>query len=260
MIRFKNYTKPKSTKEALSLLNGDAALVAGGVFINLSNINIDTAVDLSEVGLDFINEDKNVVEIGAFTTLRAVEKSLILQNNFGGIFSKAASFIMGIQLRNMATFGAPIYERIGFSNILTALLATKTKLVFTKNGVMDLDVFMQKGVTGSDILEKVIIQKEQSGKYSFQIFQKSTLDFAVLNVAVGKVGKNIRISVGARPSYAKLASCAQDEFIKSGEIKKVAEVASDELTFGSNLRGSKKYRKLLCKTLVEKALLEVKNG
>lgn len=260
MLKFARYVQPQSAKQALSYMQDDCAAVAGGVFINLANQEVQTAVDLSSLGLDFISDKGDSIEIGAMTTLREVETSSLLAENFGGILPKAASFIMGVQLRNLATFGAPIAAKIGFSNILTSVLAIGGKLVFAGAGEVDIEKFVQNPQTEKDLLEKIVLSKQKDAAFSFSIYQKSTLDFPVLNVALNKAKDCVRIAVGARPSPAILCKDAQSVFKQSGDCKKAAVAASEEIEFGDNLRGSAEYRKLICKTLVEKALLEVKNG
>ena len=51
-----------------------------------------------------------------------------------------------------------------------------------------------------------------------------------------------------------------EEMITDENIENAAIMASEELTFGSNMRARAEYRKHLCKVLVERGLKEVSNG
>ena len=52
------------------------------------------------------------------------------------------------------------------------------------------------------------------------------------------------------------------DYLNSAEINeenayKAGEIASEELVFGSNTRGSAEYRREICKVLVKRAIMEV---
>ncbi|HBF4863958.1 TPA: FAD-binding protein, partial [Clostridioides difficile] len=69
------------------------------------------------------------------------------------------------------------------------------------------------------------------------------------------------LCVGARPQKATIAKQAS-EFLSNNEINeinidKAVEIASEELTFGSNMRASRDYRKAMSKVLLKRAIMEV---
>ncbi len=65
-MKINSYHSVKSIEEAYKLLNANKqnAIVAGGAWMRLSSKEIETAIDLSELGLDQIVETKDAFEIG----------------------------------------------------------------------------------------------------------------------------------------------------------------------------------------------------
>ena len=67
MLTIKNYARPETVEEALSLLRAKKSNVAlgGMLWLKLQDKNVDTAVDLSGLGLDAIEETPEGWRIGA---------------------------------------------------------------------------------------------------------------------------------------------------------------------------------------------------
>lgn len=73
MVTIKEYSVPQSLEEAYKILISKNNVILGGCgFIKLSNKNIGTAIDLKDINLNYIKEDKNIL-IGADTSLRSLE-------------------------------------------------------------------------------------------------------------------------------------------------------------------------------------------
>ncbi|SKA97736.1 CO or xanthine dehydrogenase, FAD-binding subunit [Caloramator quimbayensis] len=256
-MKVKEYKRAESLNEAYDALLNGSVIIGGGAFMHLSDNEV-SIVDLSKLGLSFINENEDTVEIGAYTTLKEIEDSSIISSYFNGVLSKTAGIIAGVQVRNIATIGGCIGGRYGFSDILTCLLALNAKVELFKAGKMSLEEYLSSREI-KDIILKVIINKNNK-KASFFNMRNSFSDFSVLNVAVCK-DEDFKIAVGARPLSAVYAKDAM-EYLNQNElnyenIKKAAEIAGDTLNFGDDLRASSNYRREVCKTLVERALLEV---
>ncbi len=253
MFRFDEIVTPKSLPEAAKLMaDSGSVAVAGGLFLRFAKTKCRKAVDLSALGLDFINKNGDVVEIGATASLRKVE--LETAKFFDGALSKAASLILGVQFRNMATIGGAVMSGSGYSNLITALVALDARLVFASGKEMGIGEFLA-GERGSDLLEKIVVSDNFDG-VSFQILQHTTLDIGVLNVAVAKKGDSLAISVGARPQVAKRASGAEKAFAEGKDAASVAALAAGEIEFGKDIRGSVEYRKALAQGLIERAIVE----
>jgi len=74
MLKIKSYVKVKSIAEAYELNQKKTALVLGGmVWLKMGNRNISTAIDLSGLGLDTVQETDDEFVIGCMTPLRELE-------------------------------------------------------------------------------------------------------------------------------------------------------------------------------------------
>lgn len=259
-MKINNYYIPDSIEEACKLVENDNAIViGGGAFLHLGKRNINSAVDLGKLGLNFIKENEESIEIGAAVTLREIEKSDLLNKHFDGILSKTVSCIMGVQIRNTATIGGTIWGRYGFSDLLTSLLVLNTQVVLYKIGKISLEEFLNKNIE-KDILLRIEIKKEDI-KAEYLNLKNTSIDFSILNAAVSNCSGKFRIAVGARPAAAKLAEKAMKYINAEGVYEESAEragrIAAEELNFSSDIKASQQYRHDICSVLVKRALKEV---
>lgn len=256
----REYCRPKSIEDAYELLCSEgAAIIGGGAFLNLGDRQLSKAVDIGDLGLSFIKEDESRVDIGAASTLRDIELNDIAKEAFGGVLSKTAASIMGVQLRNVATLGGTIYGKYGFSDMITALLALNAQVELYKAGAMSLESYLNRE-NEKDIILKVSIEKKVT-KAFYEGVRKTGTDFSMLNAAAAMVDGGFRLCIGSRPGRAKLAKGAMT-FLNGIDSAKgsagiAAILASEELTFGTDARASDAYRKELCKTLVRHCVTEV---
>ena len=74
MFTIREYVKVSSLEEAYELNQKKANVVfGGGVWLRLGKKNIQTAIDLSGLGLDEITEDEKEFSIGCMVSLRQLE-------------------------------------------------------------------------------------------------------------------------------------------------------------------------------------------
>ncbi len=261
MFTFSKYLLASSLEEAYDVLtkNRNNAILGGTAYMRMGNRHLATAIDLSSLDLSFIRENEDNIEIGAMTTFRDIEVSDILKRNFSGIVARSVEDIVGVQLRNVVTAGATVFSKYGFSDFIPALLALDASVVLFNGGEISLEKFLESDIK-KDVLVKILIKKSP-GKGNFQTIRKTKSDYAILNVVAANIDGNIRIAVGARPGRAVLATNAMEilktEGLSNENIQAVCETASEELTFGDNMRATGKYRKAVCKVMLKRALTEV---
>ncbi|WP_459996388.1 FAD binding domain-containing protein [Marinitoga arctica] len=258
MIEIKEYYRPKSVDEAYEKLKNTegAEIIGSGAFMRLSSRKIGLAIDLQDTGLNYVKIENNEIKIGGATTLGEMERSEIIKNGFNGELHKALQSIWSVQLRNIATIGGTIFPRLGFSDLITVLLALNTDIVLYKNGRMPLEVFLEEKIR-KDIIVELIIKKENR-KLSFQYMRNSFYDFSILNVAVSvDENKDFRIAIGARPAVATLSKKAMEYLKENNNIEEAAKIAANETSFGTNIKGSKEYREMIAPVLVIRGLEEV---
>lgn len=259
LLTTSNYVKAKTLEEAYELNQARSSRVMGGMmWMRLGNARLKTLIDLSELGLDQIEETDKVFKIGAMCTLRQIEQCEELKEAFGDGLAESVRHIVGVQFRNQATIGGSIFGRYGFSDVLTAFLALDTYVELYDGGIIRLSEFVNRK-PDKDLLVSIILRKGKR-KLRYLSVRRTKTDFPVIACAVvtGKVhGKESwYFSVGARPMRASVLEKQWEILDNPSEemIAQYAKMAASEFTYGSNMRGSAEYRKRLAEVLIRRAI------
>lgn len=261
MFSIDNLVRPAAIEEASEVLmsKGNSAVLGGCAFLRLGSQRIGTAIDLSKLNLNYIKEQAGYIEIGAMATLRDIEINSLLNKHFNGVLKRAVGNVLGVQFRNIATVGASVYSKYGFSDLITPLLALDTEVELSKSGRMPLAEFLDRPYE-RDILTRLFIRKDERVAV-YQSLRTSANDYPVLNTAVSYLNNEWRVIVGARPARGAIAKKASAELSKgltdADDLDRIAGIVSEELSFGTNGRGTAEYRQAMSRVLVKRAVLEV---
>lgn len=255
MFTIKNYVVAESLQQAYELNQKRNNVILGGTaWLKMGSRNIQTAIDLSNLGLDTIEEDDESFKIGCMCTLRQLEVDENLNSYFDGAIAKSLIHIVGVQFRNCATIGGSVYSRFGFSDILTCLLALDTYVELYQGGIIPLNEYKDMDYD-TDILVRIIIKKDKR-RVSYLTHRNTATDIPALAVAVSKEDYTWNIVIGARPQRAVLIDGT--EFLSGNptedERNNLISYIMDNVKFQSNMRGSSEYRKILAKALVNRGI------
>lgn len=260
MLKIKSYVKVKSIDEAYELNQKKTAIVLGGmVWLKMGNRNISTAIDLSGLGLDTIQETEDEFVIGCMTPLRELEINESLNAYTQGAMRESLRHIVGVQFRNCATIGGSIWGRYGFSDVLTMFLAMDTWVELHAAGRIPLTEFVNRK-KDNDILVNIIVRKQPLA-VCYMSQRNTKTDFPVLTCAASLIGENARTVIGARPGRAVVVKDEQlllkdfrnmTESQRTEAVAKFAEYAKAHVTTGGNMRASAEYRTLLVKVLTRR--------
>lgn len=263
MITIQNYVKAESLEQAWQLNQKRSARVMGGMlWMRLSRKRVQTVIDLSGLGLEGIEETEEFFKIGCMTTLRELELHPGLEKMTRGAMRESVRHIVGVQFRNLATVGGSIFGRYGFSDVLTVFLALDTRVELYKGGMVSLREFAQMK-KDNDILVRILVRKE-AGRVVYLSQRNTKTDFPVLTCAVSAVsGRPVRAVIGARPQRAVVVE--DEEGILANGIteqsaKRFGEYVSSVVSFGSNMRASAEYRRMIAEVLVKRACLGLEGG
>ena len=260
MMTIREYARPATLEEAWQLNQKKANRVLGGmIWLKMENINVGTAIDLSGLGLDTIEETEGSFSIGAMVTLRQLEEHAGLAAYTHGAVKEALRHIVGVQLRNLATVGGSIYSRFGFSDVLTLFMAMDCSVELYKGGIISLQEYAERPYD-RDILVGVLVPKENA-RFVYQSVRNSQTDFPVLTCAAAKTAGGFRVAIGARPGKAVLYTL-QPNAAETPELtaaRFAAEVRANIRT-ESNMRGSAEYRNHLAGVLVKRAVLKLEGN
>lgn len=157
----REYKKAESLEEAWQLNQKKSNRVLGGmVWLKMGKMPIGTAIDLSGLGLDTIEETEDEFRIGCMVTLRDLELDSGLNGYTDGAVRESVRHIVGVQFRNLATVGGSIYGRYGFSDVLTMFLAMDSYVELYKGGIIPLREYA-KMPYDRDILVRLIVKKKR---------------------------------------------------------------------------------------------------
>ena len=254
MMTIREYKRAESLEEAWQLNQKKNNRVLGGmIWLKMEKLNVGTAIDLSGLGLDTVEETDEGFSIGAMVTLRQLELHEGLAAYTGGAVGESVRHIVGVQLRNLATVGGSIYSRFGFSDVLTMFLALNASVELYKGGIVPLAEYAARPYD-RDILVRVLVPKE-AASFCYQSVRNSQTDFPVLTCAAAKTAEGYRFAIGARPGKAVLFALKPNgaETPELTADRFAAEVRA-QIKTESNLRGSAEYRNHLAGVLVKRAV------
>lgn len=254
MLKIQKYTKANSLDQAYEILNKNRnnVIIGGMMWLKMQDRMVSEAIDLSDLGLNQIEENEDEYMIGSMCTLRQLETHQQLNEMCHHVLKDAVCDIVGTQFRNMATVGGSLYSRFGFSDILTAMMCLDCDVILYKRGRISLKEFSQLPFE-KDIITHICIKKKDY-KSAFVCMRRSATDISVLNVAVSKENNIYRFVVGARPQKAL---CVEVNNQLSDE--EIALEVKQRTPCEGNMRASAQYREKLVEALVLKALKKLED-
>ena len=264
MIKIKEYVKAESLEQAYELNQKRANRIVGGMlWMRMSSAQVQTAIDLSGLGLDMIEENEEEFSIGCMTTLRQLELHEGLEKYSNGAVRACVKDIVGVQFRNLATIGGSIFGRFGFSDVLTCFLAMDTYVELYKGGILPLEEFVKRK-KDKDILVRVIVKKTE-GRFAYLTHRNTKTDFPVLAVGIGDMADKLVVTVGARPMEAmrvpvkpEWKAVLDGESCTAAEIESIVKEIASQVPTESNMRGSAEYRSHLAKVLIRRGLERIR--
>lgn len=247
MAKYKNYVLAQSLEEAYALnAKKSAVIVAGNMWLRMCGMNKQTAIDLSALGLDRIEETEDAFVIGSMASLRQMETHEALNAAFGGVFREAFAPIVGTQFRNTATVGGSVYSRFGFSDVSALLLALDAQVMLYKRGAVKLSDY-QREAWDRDIITHIRIPRGR--RAAVRSVRLSATDIPVLVCAASLSDGGLRLVLGARPARAQIVA---DQLAPDCGMDAFEEIAG-RTVFGSNLRASEVYRRKIAPVLMMRA-------
>ena len=255
MIKIKEYVMAESLEQAYELNQKKRNCIIGGMlWLKMGNRMVPTAIDLSNLGLNIIEENEEEFSIGCMTTLRQLEQQEGLNRYTKGAVSESVRSIVGVQFRNLATVGGSIFGRFGFSDVLTCFLALDTWVELYKGGRIPLTEFA-KQKPDRDILVRLIVKKH-GDKSVYLSHRNSKTDFPVLTCGISLRDGQIYTAVGARPSRAVCLCVSEADWKKKGSEALAGELAAQFPTAG-NMRAGKEFRSHLAEVLIRRGLEQI---
>lgn len=129
----REYHRPTTLEEALHLLQRTdirtVPLAGGTELIGRGGAEIEAVVDLSALGLDFIERKGNTLRLGAMVRLQTIVERL--REVADGLLAEAARRMAGWNIRNMATLGGSLVGGGPHTPLSVSLAALGARLAIT---------------------------------------------------------------------------------------------------------------------------------
>lgn len=277
------YFQPQTIQEAMVILkqfNGEASILAGGtdlmIDLKTGRKSIRVLVDISRLnGLDQIQEENGNLWIGARVTHAQVARSGLVRKK-APVLSEACLTVGSPQIRNMGTLVGNIVNAMPAADGAAALIAlgARAKVIGCDHQERFIPVERLYQAPGRSIVDctrefiphvEFPIPESRSGSSFQRLSRRKALALPVLNAAIFvrldeelKVFEEIRMVIGPvspipfRPQEAE--ALLNKSPVTKEMIRKAGEVASEEASPRTSLRGGKEYRKEMVKVLVERGI------
>lgn len=264
-----DYVRAGSAEEALSLLaehGEDAKLLAGGhSLLPLMKLRLASPSVLIDIGriadLSYVRDTGSTVSIGALTRHYDVEHSELLKEQVP-LLAEVASLVGDPQVRHRGTIGGSLAHGDPASDLPAAILALRATLVAKgPSGEREIPAdsffkgFLETALAPDEMLTEIRVPKVGSAGYSYIKFNRRSIDWAIVGVAVvrnGSVGVGL-VNMGPAPLRAEAVERALTQGASAPEAAAQADVG---LLPPGDLNASPEYRRHLVKVLVRRALEE----
>ena len=262
------YLRAASADEALALLRehgDDAKLLAGGhSLIPLMKYRLATPGVIIDIGrlhdLSYIQDDGDVIRIGALTRHGEIEHSDVLRSRVP-LLADVASQVGDPQVRNRGTIGGSLAHGDPASYLPAAIIALRATLVLAgPDGTRDVAAddfftgFLTTAASPSELLTEIRIPVAMHTSFGFQKFRRRAQDWAIVGCAVavgdGMAGVGL-VNMDSRPVRA---SAVERAILDGATAAEAAASAADGCDPPGDLNASAEFRQHLARVLVRRAL------
>lgn len=268
------YCFPSSLEEALNLLTNESTeIIAGGTHLTTTkNRAISSLVDITRLGLSYIEKDQQFARVGSTTTITELIESPIIGEIGNGILTKACQHIGDTPLRNVITLGgniAGIYPWVGLPVVLLVLdaeIIIKTQGATRK--VPANDYFKGGKLQKGAIITEITFPFRDDYFCRYEKFSLTSVDYSWLTMAFAAKNENGRI-VDPHIAVSRITKAQRvtqvEEFL---EGKLLTNLDTDtaistlrkSIKIVADYRSSKIYREHLLGVLFQRILNEMTGG
>ena len=261
---------------ALSENAGHAVIIAGSTTIYGIKYrglldHVDTVVDLSKLGLDYLKEDAGGIAIGAYTTFTDIARSPLI--NSRKEFMAIVDAIMAVpsrQLRNMATIGGSVSSSLPYYDLPVALAALGARIrVYGSSGEKEIPILefleapLKPKLMDYEFVREVYIPFHERSSSAHEKFTVNDFDYGLMTASVlltfsgdGSIeGGNVIIGGGV-PNLVTLDRVK--DVLKGSRpeeiIDEVAESAREAVNPIEDYKASADYRRHLAGVVASRAL------
>ena len=279
MPTFEYYFRPETVEEVVSLLmryGEEAKILAGGtdllVLMRSRSVVPRCVVDITRLpGLNCIKKEKpDTLKIGALATLRAVELSSLVKDEYP-LLNEAVTRMANTQIRNMATVVGNICRASPSADTAPPLLALEASVEISgpdESRIVPLESFFtgpgETVLKPSEMVTEILVPKLRTNTgTAFLRATRVAADLAKVSVASVVVVEDgtckvARIALGGVAPTPIRARAAEDLLmgnkLEDRVIEEAASLAVEESKPISDVRSTEEYRREICKVMVSRAI------
>ncbi len=202
--------------------------LAGGTYLlGLQDDSIEAVVDLRDLGLAQISEDRRGIHIGAMTTLQSMADSSLLKEFAMGLLARSALLSSSSRLiRNCATIGGTLGAGVASqADLLTALVALEAEVVVRSGSQTHVGLKGESFERPGFIAPKIMFKGKQE-RYipCSEFFLMQRARELIIEVVVPHLGPNSGTSlmrIGRTATDAALLNAAAMVEVDQGIYQKV---------------------------------------
>lgn len=261
----------RDVDEALSLLStyqGKAAILAGGVDLARSaRTDIEGLIDITGIGLSYIQPEETGLRVGATTTLTEVLEHPLAKGYAAGVLVETLRHVAYPALRNMATLGGAAVSGHPWADIPTLLVAlgAEARVQAAREQKEKMEDLYQKEFRKifRESLLLDLVFPPWDGAFAFEKIGRNSGDIALINVCAGlglSAGRIAwaRVAVGARPDRGERLLWLEEALVGEAPTedlwKKAEKEVAARLGVGTDRRASAEWRREVAGALVRRAL------
>lgn len=267
------YHRPTSLEEAIRLIRPPAALPIGGgtVLLPTRDPAVEEVVDLSGLGLTYIQDRGDDLHIGATTPLQHLLESPALAELTRRRIGEVLRLTASRNLRGQATVGGTVATGGPENPLLVLLLALDAALTVCQPEPLHLSLekFLENRnrllQQGALITELSLSSLRSPYGIGFAHVGRTPRDRPIVCAAArlhgdGETCQEVRLAMGGVASHPLRARSAE-EFLQGRpptpeNVQEAADRAASPLNPPGDFRGSREYRRAMAGVLARRALME----
>ncbi len=273
MLRnLKTYHRPTDVEEAVALAQSSPAsqyLGGGAWLVAQGSPNLETVVDLQNLGLNQIESDMDGARIGATASLQDIIDHPGLRDIANGILAEASEYTQSRTLREQGTLGGTLIVAGSADPLTTALLVLDTEIRYADPAThtapfISFVAYRDRLVKTRVLLLDVFIKRPPSrSAAAFEVVGRSPKDkpivcaAAYIAVAEGLCAE-IKVAVGgANPKPTRLHKTEhllKGQLLAPEKVTRALDISISELTPEGDFRGSETYRLEMARVLAQRAI------
>lgn len=250
------YRYASTIEEACRLAENGFSPIAGGTEINLKH-GAELLVDITGIGLNYIEGRGDSIAIGAAATIAQIERSGPLRA-YSALTMAATSFTQSV--KNLATIGGNIAESVASADTAPPLLVFDAEAVLVSLGgerivpVESLFAGLRRNALRRGEIIKEFLLPRFDGRSYFRKVGRTEDDLAVTSMAISVSG-DVRIALGSAASVPMRARNAE-KALSSG-VDAAIDALLSETKPRDSIRATREYRERLETALLKECLREV---